>query len=69
MYVCLCNAISDHDIRSAIAEGCRSVPALCTKLSVATRCGQCRSSVEGLLQEAMPVQVTSTMPWHSSNPA
>lgn len=68
MYVCLCSAISDHDIRSAIAEGCRSAPALCAKLGVAMRCGQCRSEVEGLLQEAMPVRVMGDMCRQAPNP-
>lgn len=54
MYVCLCNAVTDHDIRSAIDEGCQSVPALCARLGVATRCGQCREHTQELLRETMP---------------
>lgn len=54
MYVCLCNSVTDHDIRSAITEGCRSVPALCARLGVATRCGQCRTHTQELLRETLP---------------
>lgn len=54
MYVCVCNAVTDDAIRSAIDEGCCSMPALCERLGVATCCGQCRSHAQSLLQETLP---------------
>lgn len=41
MYVCICNAVTDHEIREAYAEGARSLSALQSELGVATCCGCC----------------------------
>jgi bacterioferritin-associated ferredoxin len=50
MYVCLCNAITDHEIRSAVALGARSVADLKSTLGVATCCGRCEDCASQLLE-------------------
>lgn len=41
MYVCICNAVTDGDIREAYAAGARTLSALQNELGVATCCGCC----------------------------
>lgn len=41
MYVCICNAVTDGDIRQAYAEGACTMPALQEKTGVSTCCGCC----------------------------
>jgi bacterioferritin-associated ferredoxin len=50
MYVCLCNAITDREIRGAIALGARSVSDLKSTLGVATCCGRCEDCATQLLK-------------------
>jgi bacterioferritin-associated ferredoxin len=42
MYVCVCQAVTDGEIREAAAEGrVRTLPDLRKQLGVASRCGRC----------------------------
>ena len=41
MYVCICNAVTDQEIRDAYAEGARTFAAIQDELGVATCCGCC----------------------------
>ena len=52
MYICICNAVSDHEVRGAIALGARSLADLQSTLGVATRCGRCADCAHGLVREA-----------------
>ncbi|MGB5622314.1 MAG: (2Fe-2S)-binding protein [Gammaproteobacteria bacterium] len=51
MYVCLCHAVTEHEIRSAADAGHASVEALGRCLGVATGCGQCACMAEEILDE------------------
>jgi bacterioferritin-associated ferredoxin len=53
MYICVCQAVSDQQIRIAVCKGACSMRDLCKDLGVATRCGRCRSHAEALLQETL----------------
>jgi len=51
MYVCLCNAITDYDIRAhAVDENC-TVSAVYRSLGTKPRCGKCVPYVRQLLQQ------------------
>ncbi len=52
MYVCLCNAITDHEIRDAVALGARTLGDLTTSLGVASCCGRCADCARRLVGEA-----------------
>jgi bacterioferritin-associated ferredoxin len=52
MYVCICHAVTDRDIRSCIEEGASSMRELRQQLCVGTQCGKCACHVRALLQEA-----------------
>ena len=41
MYVCICNGVTDHDIRQAAEAGCRSVPELTMRTGAGANCGSC----------------------------
>jgi bacterioferritin-associated ferredoxin len=54
MYVCLCNGITDRQIRSAVADGARCLSDLQSTLGVATCCGRCADCATGIVREACP---------------
>ncbi|MYN43520.1 2Fe-2S ferredoxin [Pseudoduganella sp. FT93W] len=62
MIVCVCNNISDREIRMAIELGSDSVEALQRDLGVATCCGQCFDYASELLNKTLaqsaPLQET-----------
>ncbi len=49
MYVCICNAVTERDIHSAVAEGAASLDDLQERLRVSTCCGSCRDEAEACL--------------------
>lgn len=51
MYVCLCNGITDRDIRGAISLGVRTMDELSAATGVATCCGRCADCARGMLDE------------------
>lgn len=51
MYVCICHAVTDREIRACIAEGAGSMRALRAELKVGTQCGKCACDVRALLKE------------------
>ena len=52
MYVCVCNAVTDRQIRRAFAEGARTLKELKTELGVAARCGTCKERAVDILRES-----------------
>ena len=51
MYVCVCNAITDKQIRRAARNGVRSLYELRGTLGVAAGCGSCARTAEEILDE------------------
>lgn len=51
MIVCVCNNISDREIRAAIDMGIDSMPELYRELGVGTCCGKCVSYARDVLHE------------------
>lgn len=49
MFVCICNAITDHQIKETIAAGANSLSDLKDQLGVATCCGCCTELATSLL--------------------
>jgi bacterioferritin-associated ferredoxin len=56
MYVCLCNGITDHEIRAEILAGASTMRELCSRLGVATSCGRCWDCTRTILAETLPVE-------------
>ena len=51
MYVCLCNGITDTQIRAAIQEGANSFKEVRNTLGVANQCGKCGILTREILRE------------------
>lgn len=52
MYVCLCNQVTDRQIREAARNGCRRLEDLRGQLGVSACCGSCADMAEELLEES-----------------
>lgn len=53
MIVCICNNVSDRDIRKAVASGMSTMAELRDNLAVATCCGKCHSCARQVLRESL----------------
>ena len=51
MYVCICNAITDKQIRTAAEAGATDLWGLQEALGVATKCGSCKQTASEILAE------------------
>lgn len=51
MYVCVCNAITDREIRQCADLGACSISELSSCLGVATNCGRCAQTAQQVLDE------------------
>jgi bacterioferritin-associated ferredoxin len=49
MYVCICNGVTDREIRSAVEQGATTLECLRDQLGVASCCGTCACAAEELL--------------------
>ena len=58
MIVCVCNNISDREIRQAVDLGITSMDELRRDLGVSTCCGQCASYAEDVLKLHLDKQVS-----------
>ena len=53
MYVCVCNAVTDREIKGAVKLGVRSMSDLSSMLGVATCCGKCADCAHEVLCAAL----------------
>jgi bacterioferritin-associated ferredoxin len=51
MYICVCQGVTESQIRVAIAAGHDDMEALATTLGVGTRCGTCVCAAQWLIEE------------------
>jgi len=56
MYVCVCNKVTDHEIRRAFDAGVDTMDKLCRELQVGSCCGRCKDCAVRLLNEARAEQ-------------
>lgn len=57
MYVCVCNGVTDTQIRQACDEGVTTFSALQKQLKVATCCGRCRDHANSVVEEHLSQQL------------
>lgn len=60
VYVCVCNGVTDHQIREAAAAGCGSMAELTMRTGCGASCGCCVTTAARLLEDeaarrALPV--------------
>ena len=51
MYVCICNGVTERDIRQILQAGCRTVPELTMRTGCGASCGSCLDMAATLLDE------------------
>jgi bacterioferritin-associated ferredoxin len=56
VYICICNGITDRDIRSCVQQGACCMADLQRELGVATQCGRCETHAKELLPESESAQ-------------
>lgn len=59
MYVCLCNPVTDRDIRGCVQQGARTLSDLQTQLGVACQCGACATTALQIIDEEMQASAES----------
>lgn len=52
MFVCLCNPVTDRQIRICATDGCGSFREMAVKLGVAQQCGRCACMAKQVFDEA-----------------
>ncbi|MGD9953767.1 MAG: (2Fe-2S)-binding protein [Burkholderiales bacterium] len=52
MYICLCNAITESQVRACARDGACSLTDLECRLGVGSGCGRCRPAASELLHES-----------------
>jgi bacterioferritin-associated ferredoxin len=51
VYVCICRAVTEQEIRHAIELGAHTLHALRKHLGVSTECGKCAAEVRRILKD------------------
>jgi bacterioferritin-associated ferredoxin len=60
MIVCVCNRVSDRDIRRLAQDGCPNFDELQMATGVATCCGQCEGCARDTFSQASPSPAGAT---------
>jgi bacterioferritin-associated ferredoxin len=53
MYVCVCNAVTDSDIRKAVDDGVRNLRQLSQMTGCSTTCGCCKDMAVEVLKQSL----------------
>ena len=53
MYVCLCEGVTDTQIRDAVYEGCCSYREVRNNLGIASQCGKCACLAKQVVRETI----------------
>jgi bacterioferritin-associated ferredoxin len=51
MYICLCNAVTERQVKECAKAGARTVDQLAAELGVGASCGRCRDCAARVLDE------------------
>jgi bacterioferritin-associated ferredoxin len=62
MYVCICNAVTDSDIRKAVHEGVWNFKQLSRTTGCGSSCGCCKEMAVDILQQALVVKRQGRLP-------
>lgn len=53
MFVCICKAVTDGDIKQAVADGACSFRDVRDQLGAATQCGKCATTTRDIIQQEL----------------
>ncbi|QWT19307.1 (2Fe-2S)-binding protein [Bacillus sp. NP157] len=62
MYICMCNAVTDHAIRRLAAEGVDSFAELQSRTGCSDCCGACEPEARACLREAVDATANASRP-------
>ena len=65
MYVCICNAVTEHQIAEAVKTGARTLLDLRRDLGVSSECGCCAAYARECLERAKEAQRKAAKSGHS----
>jgi bacterioferritin-associated ferredoxin len=57
VYVCICNGVTQRDIREAADAGCRSVAELTMRTGCGANCGSCIDMAAEVLEQARAIEL------------
>jgi bacterioferritin-associated ferredoxin len=53
VYICLCKAVTDHDIEAAVFAGANTLGQVQRELAVSTGCGRCANAAQMVVDQAV----------------
>ncbi|MDB2387210.1 bacterioferritin-associated ferredoxin [Shewanella sp.] len=56
MYVCLCHAITDTQIKEAVSQGDTSIAQVKKRLGVGDQCGKCVTMASQIIQRQVDIE-------------
>jgi bacterioferritin-associated ferredoxin len=59
MYVCICNPVSDTEVRRCVRSGASTLSDLKMQLGIASQCGMCASAAQAIIGEETGSAVSS----------
>ena len=68
MIVCVCNNVSEKQVRQALASGMTTMAELRTNLDIGTCCGKCAACARKILRECQSADHASTGNSHRLHP-
>jgi bacterioferritin-associated ferredoxin len=51
MYVCICRAVTEQEVKSAIDQGAKTVEAVTGSCCAGDDCGACRTTIEDMIED------------------
>ena len=60
MYICLCNGLTDRDIKSAVASGAERIANVYESLGAAPQCAKCTVNIRDIIRETITDGETTT---------
>ena len=58
MYVCICQAVSDKEIKDAVADGAEDLESIQHRLGAATGCGTCAEFTQKIINDTLAQGLT-----------
>ncbi len=68
MYVCLCKAVTDRQIKEFVNGGAGSFEEVCKQLGVATQCGKCSQLAQNIVEATVKKNVRRSLQLVSPSP-
>lgn len=60
MYICVCNAVTETDIKKAVKNGANCLHHLETSLGVSNQCGSCVCDAAACLERTLEAELNQT---------